>query len=153
MMKRKPMNKSVKVILILLIGIVATFYYMKAVEKKTSKDDDGIVKMASNITAGMTRNDVEMTLAGNGFKTNEKTPSAKDPKHRKVFFKISSKSTFAWVRYDVLVEYDEKDQLKTARFLKSNHSDGRDTSCVILREIPARNITYPAQCPPDIQDF
>lgn len=147
------MKKSVKLVLVLLIGIIATFYYVKAIEKKTTKDEAGVVKMASGISAGMTRNDVALTLTGNGFRPNDKSPSKKDPARRQVFFKVSSKSTFAYVRYDALVEYDDKDQLKTARFLKSNHSDGRDTSCVIVYEVPARTIAYSAQCPPDIQDF
>ena len=146
-------KKYVKVILVLLIGVIATYYYIAAIEKKTARVDDGIVKMASGITAGMTRNDVMLTLSGNGFKPNEKSPPKKDPEHRQIYFKISSKSTFAWVRHDALIEYDGNDRLKTARFLRSNHSDGRDTSCLILGEIPLRNVTYPAPCAADAQDF
>ena len=142
-----------KIALVLLIGIIATFYYIKAIDKKTAKDDAGVVKIASSLTAGTDRNEVTNVLSASSFKLNQKSPSVKDPKNRQIFFKISSKSTFAWVRYDALIEYDGKDRLKTARFLKSNHSDGRDTACVILHEVPLRNVTYPAQCPNDVHDF
>lgn len=146
-------KKYVKVFLVVLIGIVATYYYIVAIEKKSVKVDAGVVTMASGITAGMTRNDVALTMAGNGFKLNEKSPSRKDPAHRQIFFKISSKSTFSWIRYDALLAYDGNDRLKTARFLRSNHSDGRDTSCLILHEIPSRSAPYPVQCPADVQEF
>lgn len=146
-------KKYVKVSLVLLIGIVATYYYVAAIEKKTVRTDEGIVKMASGITEGMALSDVVLTLSANGFKPNEKSPSKKDPARRRVFFKISSKSTFSWVRYDALVEYDGHDRLKTARFLKSNHSDGKDTSCLVLHETPSRNVAYPTPCPADVQDF
>jgi hypothetical protein len=147
------MRKFVKIALILLIGITATFFYIKAVDKKTAKDDVGVVKIVSSLTVGTDRNEVTNVLSASGFWPNQKSPSVKDPKHRQIFFKISSKSTFAWVRYDALIEYDGKDRLKMARLLKSNHSDGRDTSCVILHEVPSRNVTYPAQCSNDVQDF
>jgi hypothetical protein len=147
------MRKFVKIALILLIGIIATFYYIKAIDKRTAKDDVGVVKIASSLTAGTDRNEVTNVLSASSFKLNQKSPSVKDPKNRQIFFKISSKSTFAWVRYDALIEYDGKDLVKTARFLKSNHSDGKDTSCVILHEVPSRNVTYPAQCSPDVHDF
>lgn len=147
------MKKIVKLSLIVLIGIMATYYYIVSMEKKTAKVDAEVVFMTSGVKAGMLRNDITNILTDNGFKPNEKSPSVKDPAHRQTFVRIAAKKTFAWVRYDALIEYDGNDRLKTARFLKSNHSDGRDTSCLILYDVPSRNVTYPASCPADVQNF
>jgi len=145
--------KFLKIFLILLIGIFATYYYFAGSAKRPARVDAEIFQMIPGFKPGLARSTVTNILTGNEFKPDDKSPSKKDPLHRQVFVRAASKSTFAWVRYYIFVEYDVNDRLKMARFLKSDHSDGRDTSCLILHEVPSAKAFYPAPCPPDIQDF
>ena len=43
---------------------------------------------------------------------------------------------FSWTRFDLFVQYDNDDRLETARYLRSHHADGRDTSNVLIMKIP-----------------
>ena len=146
-------KKFVKLALIVIIGLFATHYYITSINKKTTKADIGIVAAASGINAGMPRKEVLNLLSSVELKPDAKSQPVKDPAYRDVLFRISPRGPFAWVRYNAIIEYDRNERLKTAMIIKSNHSDGSDTSCVILSEIPSRNITYPARCPDKIPNL
>lgn len=80
--------------------------------------------------------------------------SKKDPEHREIFVRNCCAFVFQWTRYDLFIEYDPDDHLKSVRYLKSRHGDGRDSGCHVRLEIPAsKDKQYPYPCPPDVQDF
>ena len=59
---------------------------------------------------------------------------------------------FGWTRYDLFVDYDRDNQLKSARYTKSNHEDGEDHTCVVLLEVPpAPDLPYPHACPSNVK--
>ena len=146
-------RKIAKIILVLMIGILGTYYYFAGSAKRPAAVDTEILRIAPGFKPGLPRNTVAGILTSHGFKLSDRAPSKKDPLHREVFVRSASKPTFAWVRYDVLVEYDGNDTLKAVRFLKSGSSDSKDTSCVILHGMPSAGTSYPSPCPPDVQDF
>ena len=148
-----PARKVVKIILVLMIGILGTYYYFAGSAKRPAAVDTEILRIAPGFKPGLPRNTVVTILTSHGFKLSEQAPSKKDPLHREVFVRSASKPTFAWVRYDVLVEYDANDTLKAIQFVKSGRSHGEDTTCVILYGMPSAGTRYPSPCPPDVRDF
>ena len=145
--------KIIKIVLILAIGVSASYYYLAGSARRPSAVDAEVLRMTAGIKPGMARSAMTGIITGGGFKLDDRSPPKKDPLHRQVFVRSASRSTFAWVRYDILVEYDGDDRLKTARFLKSGDSKGRDTSCLVLHEVPAAHGPYPLPCPSNIHDF
>jgi hypothetical protein len=68
---------------------------------------------------------------------------------RAVFVRSCCQIMYRWTRYDLFAEYDQDDHLLSARYLKSEHEDGEDRSCVVLLTIPASaDKQYPCQRPP-----
>lgn len=133
--------------------VCASILYVPYIGKEKAADTV-IESMTLQLNAGMSRKDMTGILEANGFKINTKSPPKKNPEHRQIFVKAAGTSTFSWVRYDVFIEYNENGLLKFARFLKSRHSDGQDTSCFIIFEIPLeKDKKYPVACPANVQDF
>jgi len=133
--------------------VCALILYVPYIGKEKAADTV-IESMTPQLKAGMNRNSVTGILEINGFKINTTSPPKKNPENRQIFVKGAGTSMYSWVRYDVFIEYNENGLLKFARFLKSRHSDGQDTSCLIIFEIPSnKNKPYPFPCPADVQEF
>ena len=128
-----------------------------AIVDEGQREDARIVGSLSQLKPGMHRTVVnEIVHAAKAkFKLNDIAPSKKDPEHREIFFwPRYTPDMFAWFRYDLFIEYGQDGDLIFARYLKSHHSDGQDTSCTIMLEVPAvEGKQYPYPCPPDVQDF
>ena len=54
---------------------------------------------------------------------------------------------FRWTRYDLFVDYDADNHLKSARYSRSSHEDGQDQDCSVLFELPPGGKKYPYPCP------
>ena len=146
--------KALKIGLVIVALAIAVYFYFVSTTKQYKKADVETSRMAPNLKPGLKRSTVENTLKANGFKINDTSPSKKGPVHRQIFVRAASRSAFSWVRYDVFIEYDGNDQLKTARFVRSGHSDGQEDTCVIMHEVPSiSSVAYPIPCPANIQDF
>ena len=149
--KRKGKWGCLIFIVLIVIGI-AILYIPDGGEEKAA--DKVIASITSQLKSGMNRDDVTGILDANGFKINTASPPKRQNKNRQVYLKIARKQAFSWIRYDVLIEYNKNGLLKFIRFLKSRHSDGQDTSCLIVSEIPdPKNTVYPILCPEKVQDF
>jgi len=96
----------------------------------------------------------ELDFHGVLFNLNKTSPSKIDTGYRSVFVKSCCFGMFAWERYDLFITYNKENRLKSVLYLKSHHSDGRDTSCYVRLEIPSvDDRRYPYQCPPNVQNF
>ena len=140
-------------ILLVFMSVCASILYAPYIGKEKAADTV-IESLTPQLKTGMSRNNVTGILEANGFKINTTSPPKKNPENRQIFVKAAGTTAFSWVRYDIFIEYNEIGLLKFARFLKSRHSDGRDTSCFIIFEIPVeRETQYPIVCPANVQDF
>lgn len=111
-------------------------------------------RLASRLQPGMERRRVEGIVAAHDFRANTASPAKKDPEFSAAYVTAFSTGMFMWTRYDLFIKYDGSNHLESARMLKSHHSDGRDTNCVLRWEVPSgTNRTYPLPCPPGAQDF
>jgi hypothetical protein len=132
-------------IFLVFMCVRASILYMPYIGKEKAADTL-IESITPQLKAGMSRNDVTGILEANGFKNNTTSPSKKNSENRQIYVKAAGTTMFSWVRYDAFIEYNENSLLKFTRFLKSRHSDGRDTSCFIIFEIPVeKDKKYPVK--------
>jgi hypothetical protein len=149
--KRKGKWGCLIFVILILIGL-AILYLPYIGKEKTA--DNLIESIYPQLKEGMNQYDVTGILEANGFKINTTSPPKGKNKNRQVYLKAVGESTFSWIRYDVLIEYNENGLLKFVRFLKSRHADGQDTSCLIIFEVPTKmDKKYPVACPENVQDF
>lgn len=90
-----------------------------------------------------------------GGKLSHADPSVaapRPPASQDLYIRSCCQIVFQWIRYDLFVEYDQDNGLKSARYLRSFHEDGEDRNCLVLFEIPAAaKVQYPHPCPPKAQ--
>jgi predicted nucleic acid-binding Zn-ribbon protein len=153
--KPKKHSKALGCLLMFVLITVFSFLVLFGPYLGREKAADTIIEsMKPLLKVGMSRDNVTSILEANGFEINTTSPPKKDPEHRQIYVKAAGTSMFSWIRYDVFIEYNENGLLKFARFLKSHHEDGQDTSCFIIFEIPVeKDKKYPIPCPKNIQDF
>ena len=114
-----------------------------------------IRNMARRASQGQAINISELQPKNRAFlKINFQSPSKTKPQTRSVFVRTCCTVMFRWIRFDLLIEYDDKSQLQSARYLRSAHEDGADRSCEVLLQVPPPSdwhVPYP--CHPNIQEF
>ena len=70
-----------------------------------------------------------------------------------LFVRSCCQMMFRWTRFDLFVDYDQDNRLKSARYLKSDHEDGADHGCAVLLEVPADSgKQYPHPCSSNLKN-